>query len=78
MARIIKIIPVPETTRKKYECINFDNLEYIPVTFSELENISFQLKSHTGNMITFFDDGNSEVFINLVFSKKKESNKNLE
>ena len=70
MAKILKIIPLIESTRKKYEFIEFETLEYIPIVFSELQTLSFELRSHTGSLLKFKDDMYSEVYINLILKKE--------
>ena len=70
LGRVLKIIPIPETSRTQYVYMNFENLEFVPVVFSELQTLSFQLRSHSGKLVTFMNDGSAEFYVNLVFSKK--------
>ena len=68
-ANILKVVPIPANSREKYVTVEFDTLEYIPLQFSEIQELDFSLKSLSGANIKFIRNDFSEVFLNLIFKR---------
>ena len=70
MGRILKVVPLKKSSLGTYQFIEFDVLEFVPVVYSEVQNLHFTLISHTGSLIKFRNDDFSELYLNLVFRKR--------
>ena len=68
-ANILKVVPIPGNSREKYVTVEFDTLEYIPLQFSEVQELDFTLRSISGANIKFIRKDFCEVFLNLIFKK---------
>ena len=73
MGKVLKIVHVPESSSsiKKYESLEFDNLEFITITYTEVQHLRFELRSHTGSLVEFRNDRFSDVYLNLIFRQKE-------
>ena len=73
MGKVLKIVHVPESSSsiKKYESLEFDNLEFITITYTEVQHLRFELRSHTGSLVEFRNDRFSGVYLNLIFRQKE-------
>ena len=71
MGRVLKLIPVSDSSKHKNEHIEFENLEFIPVCRSELQTLSFELRSNSGSLVKFNDSKLSNIYIDLIFKQER-------
>ena len=64
-SRILKILSVEKSVNyQKYE---FEHLEFFKVETSMLERLSFEIRTHTGQLMSLIN--NDEIVMSLVFQK---------
>lgn len=66
-SKLIKIVPVYHESTDSYKTQEFKNQEFHSLENTLVRRISFEIRSHSGDLINFMEG--SKIFINLLFSK---------
>ena len=74
MGKVLKIGHVPEDSKssqvKSYVSLEYDHMEFIPIIYTEIQHLKFELRSHTGSLVEFRNEEFSNVYLNLIFRQK--------
>ena len=64
---LLKIIPLSEPNLA-YKIVEFTHEEFLSISTSEVEYINFELRTHSGSFVEFFDMG-EPTYLNLCFKQ---------
>ena len=68
--KVLKIFPVKYNKTTNYSIMEFENKEFIELQNTEITELEFELRGHDGEFISFQDDKN--VIINLELKNHAE------
>ena len=68
---LLKIIPLSEPNFS-YQIVEFTHEEFLPISTSEVEYINFELRTHSGFFVEFFDMG-EPTYLNLCFKQSGDN-----
>jgi hypothetical protein len=68
MVKLMKVVPVSKNPHGAHTMMEFENEELFPVSNSNISEIEFELRLHSGETVPFKNNGGT-TFLTIVFQK---------